>query len=631
MISIIQSPLQLNPTNSDHTWSIISTNTGYTDFRYIVDIYTNPFETYSDKVARLKIAPNSYGVGIFDVRNILINYFSPNIRSEANNYYQISSDNWVTLDLQTGTIPLVSGFTQSNSYNETQPYENIQSFGSYRLVLGEQYTSGGTTTLNISSSYFVPQNGMVEYLDIAAAAYGGTPNRVNFTAGTYNSLVSPSVTGITSGYTYLHTQSNGTFVASGTSTASTGNYVAASQPSNNDLFYVWENSSGCGFYFSWNCDTCETSGWNYVGTYCISSVSIGQSPNPINVWPGTLDGRNRQMGGETSLGQINNNYKNYLVDRFELTNLVMSPVVDEYDTSSNFLTQRGTSKKVFETSGITISNSKKSMSFKHRQHHRNCPIVVSFMNGNLGQFQNQVSNLVELQQTGSTLNYKTSHALSYTGTTSPLAYTNPDDKITYFSKWIWGTNELENVNKVGFYTAKSGTSTNYTTNGTSEILVYELYGDECLQDPIHFAFVNRNGVVDTLTFSQKNILTKSTKKDIFAQSGIRNSTRYVWQDYQQRNIVYNQDLITRGEAQSMFVDENDVPIYTDLFMSPYVWVIDGMEIKTNAAGEEYVYPYLIPVFITSNSVEEYKSRFNKLFQYDITFEYNTIEQLNSPL
>ena len=105
----------------------------------------------------------------------------------------------------------------------------------------------------------------------------------------------------------------------------------------------------------------------------------------------------------------------------------------------------------------------------------------------------------------------------------------------------------------------------------------------------------------------------------------------MWQDYQQRNIVYNQDLITRGEAQSMFVDENDVPIYTDLFMSPYVWVIDGMEIKTNAAGEEYVYPYLIPVFITSNSVEEYKSRFNKLFQYDITFEYNTIEQLNSPL
>ena len=71
MISIIQSPLQLNPTNSDHTWSIISTNTGYTDFRYIVDIYTNPFETYSDKVARLKIAPNSYGVGIFDVSRII--------------------------------------------------------------------------------------------------------------------------------------------------------------------------------------------------------------------------------------------------------------------------------------------------------------------------------------------------------------------------------------------------------------------------------------------------------------------------------------------------------------------------------------------------------------------------------
>ena len=40
---------------------------------------------------------------------------------------------------------------------------------------------------------------------------------------------------------------------------------------------------------------------------------------------------------------------------------------------------------------------------------------------------------------------------------------------------------------------------------------------------------------------------------------------------------------------------------------------------------------LIPIEITSSSVEDYKSRYNKLYQYDITFNYNTIRQFNNQI
>ena len=88
-----------------------------------------------------------------------------------------------------------------------------------------------------------------------------------------------------------------------------------------------------------------------------------------------------------------------------------------------------------------------------------------------------------------------------------------------------------------------------------------------------------------------------------------------------RNTPYDQTTITSVETQSNFVDENDVPIIQDLFMSPYVWRIQRFK-------DDY---YLVPIQITSTSVEEYKSRYNKLYQYDMTFTYNPIRQFNNPL
>jgi hypothetical protein len=631
MITILQQPLQLNPSNSEHIFNIVSSHTGYTDFRYVVDVYMNPYESYATNVARLKIAPNTYGVGTFDLNNIIYNYITPNIRSEATtNYYRVSGNTWSGSGQFLGTIPLVSGFSQSNAYNQTQPYENLQSFGSYRILIGEQYTLSGQTIVDISTGYTIPQMSITITLDSTTTYYTGNPNRVNvFSAGTNTSLWSPSITGNTPGWTYLETLQDGTFVASGTTTASTGNYVSILEPLQNNFLYIYENISGCGYKFVWNCNTCETSGWNYVEDWCSNEVSPGQFPNPLNVWPGTMDSNNRRLYGE-NLTTSTTNFQNTEVYRWDLDTDISSlyKYQNGKNKGGNFLTQRGENNTPMTTNGITISGDKITYGFKRRKHHKKCPIVLSFMNGNVGLYANQVSNLVELRQTGSTLNYFTSYPTQFTGTTNTLAYTDPDNKITYFTKWVWGNTDTINLSKVGYYLAKSGTSTNYDVNGQSEILVFDLYGEECVEDPIHFAFVNRNGVIDTITFSQKNIKSLSTKKDVYAQSGIRDSSNYFWGDYKQRNVVYNQDTIVSVEAQSMFVDENDNPIFRDFFMSPYVWLIQGQgDLETNG----FTYPYLIPIQITSNSVEEYKSRFNKLFQYDLTFEYNTINQFNNPL
>jgi len=45
---------------------------------------------------------------------------------------------------------------------------------------------------------------------------------------------------------------------------------------------------------------------------------------------------------------------------------------------------------------------------------------------------------------------------------------------------------------------------------------------------------------------------------------------------------------------------------------------DGVEYEQNT-------PYLIPIILTSNSVEQYKNKYNKLYQYTINFNYNAIK------
>jgi len=642
MITIEQNPAGFMGSNMDHYFTLSSTNTALSNYKYVVDVYFNPYETTAEKIGRVKIRPNTYGKGIINVRDIIRNYITPNPRSNGDfygNLYLNTSWNKLTNPTPNGNITFASGFTESNVLNETNPYQTLNHTGSYRIVVGEEYTSGSTTILNIQTNYWVPTDAqnITESLDTTTTSYPGVPNRINWSG--MNSWDFGTNYGVfTSGYTYQHYQGT-TLIASGTSANDSGNYVATLEPSINDVFYVWSNDLGCGFEFVWNCNTCETNGWNYVDTYSPTSTPICSSASDlVRLTPAAAPSTYVDFRGDAHYyfaptTPFSNTDYMYLFYQGPYLN---ETIMYEQSNKGNFYNKFGTDKSPYTTNGITISSGYVPIVFRHRQHHKDCPIILNFSNGNLGRApynlerRSQVSGLVELRQTGNTntLNYHKTYTTPSTGTTTNV-YTNLDSLITNFTKFYWGATEFDNVKKAAFYTHRNGTSTDYNNYGTSNIYVYEFYGDECLYgDAVHFMYLNTNGAWDTITFGQKNIKSLSTKRDLYAQSGIRDASAYMWGSYEQRNITYNQDTIVSVEAQSAWVDENDVPNFRDFFLSNYVYQIIQTLNPQNAYG---LITTLIPVTITDNTFEEYKQKYNKLYQYSMNYQYNTINQFNTSL
>jgi hypothetical protein len=165
----------------------------------------------------------------------------------------------------------------------------------------------------------------------------------------------------------------------------------------------------------------------------------------------------------------------------------------------------------------------------------------------------------------------------------------------------------------------------YDDNGerNSEWVRYDLSDMNCLSTPIHFLYLNSNGVWDTITFDRKSVKTFNIKRDIYAQTSNLNKPLYNRLSSDARKVVYNLDVVETITAQSDFADENDRVLFEEFYMSPEAYMIREHE-QYNVPYQTKT-PYLIPINILSNSVERYKSRYNKLFQYSFNFEYNPIK------
>jgi len=103
-LNIIQKPLDVTESHSDHTWNIKMNDwSGYTDIRLVVDIYKNPYENDlgpnnttgtaqdSGKIARLLVPVNEYGYCIFNVETIVRNIVQPNPRN-LTMFYNVLTD-----------------------------------------------------------------------------------------------------------------------------------------------------------------------------------------------------------------------------------------------------------------------------------------------------------------------------------------------------------------------------------------------------------------------------------------------------------------------------------------------------------------------------------------------------------
>jgi hypothetical protein len=184
-LTILQSPLSVTETHSDHTWNVaLNSYSAYTDIRLVVDIYKNPYKNdmgpnnttgstqESGKIARLLIPSNEFGNCIFNVETIIRNIVKPNPRNmsmiynsgtgfaEADPYaVSVTNSSGVNVDEETSQATInnlpINFISYSNGFNGGyNGFENIYHVNEYRIIFGVQYTSGGTTTLIIDSSNY---------------------------------------------------------------------------------------------------------------------------------------------------------------------------------------------------------------------------------------------------------------------------------------------------------------------------------------------------------------------------------------------------------------------------------------------------------------------------------------------
>jgi len=603
MIVIEQEPLGLQPVNSDHIWTIYDdAYTGYTNYKYVVDFYLDPYEPQGEKIGRVKLRPNTSGKASFNARDIIKNYIAPNPRVQSG-----STDYAENLLNQ-------SGFTFTNQMNDNVNYEKLRQIANYRILIGKEYTTTGGTQIDINTAYNVPN-----YSIVVSLASSPTISWSNANGWRFN--VDPSIySAITSGWTYQHKRS-GTIIASSFGTTDTGSYTSAIPLFNNDLLYVWSRGNNCGFYYKWSS---LADLWVLQGTYnhltggsCEDDASdfktiwLAKAPNLL-LTPGSSP--SNLVNSEWAI-------------KYKMSPSVTSghPSLYPYQTAyenrdwdierGSFLNTYGGKFKQYNISGLVFDGDEKNNCYIYsRKHHKDCPVIVNWISGKNGWYSSTADFFITFSGTGNNISVaqQLTPASSGSGTFTPaneLIQSYILNEIPTDTDWL------------GYMLSDGTPGSDAWADGNSMLLLYELYAEDCIDDPIHFLFINRHGAFDTYTFSQKNIRSHNTSKSTYAKNGITDTPQQRWGDWQYRNTPYDQTTITSVEAQSTYVDENDVPIIQDLFLSPYVWRIQ--KIKTDF--------YLVPIEITSNSVEEYKNRYNKLYQYDMTFNYNPIRQFNNPL
>jgi hypothetical protein len=630
-ITFYQSPLYYTPSNAQHAYNLGSTLSGNTDFRYVVDIWVNPRETTAEKIGRIKIAPNTFGYGIFDIGDILKNYLKPNPRSEAGQRTRNAAPNSITgvtgaiitnSNIISGLSPVNTNsvaYVPSNAFNTNDNYELLPHVVEYRIIAGEEYTTATGTTIQICTDPSIPESTVEFVLTTEPTDYVGDPNTVEWT-----NLAENPTWAVTNnpGWSYEHISYGGSVISSGSGSTSAGSfYTAASLPLNNDFLYVTELATGCITTFQWNCDTCETNGWNLISTYCPPCyTNLGEF---ITIWPGVQENKtNFNYNNIYWSGQTNGN-ENFKY--WELYKYKFYPFTGITETQpAQFLTTFG--DELFTATIDRFGTSQTTDRARRRYHHPECPIVLSnfFKDFNDQYVTGNVNSLG--------FNYSTTQDGDYQVQALSSLYpygnydTSPKNRIVYSvpfnNTWAGG--------KAAFWNQTQGNLGN-PPDRISEVVEYYFWDADCLSDPQHFLFLNRRGVWDTYTFDRKNIKTYNKEISFYGQGLIRNNPIYNPFFYDKRDVIYDQQVVEEVEAQSNFMVENDRVIVEELFLSTSVYLIKENYYFGDPAAQYSKTPYLIPVVITSTSLQEYKQRYNKLFQYTLTYRYNPNQLFRSNL
>ena len=371
--------------------------------------------------------------------------------------------------------------------------------------------------------------------------------------------------------------------------------------------------------------------------YDIDPIASFQ-PNPINIFPGVdntlipapyLSGATLGSGYTQSPNfyQVNN-------QSFYYYNLFRYDLHQGEDTTCGpreFLNAAGRFYKTLSQPDIV------SHAMRTRMHHPDCPIIVSFLDGQNDYFNNQTQALVSRASLFADTPYTFS---AYTANDSTLYNVWDLFKMGVFylpyNVTAQGTNIIPTqAEKVCFYTTPTTEDLAFSAR-SSEVLEFMMQPYDCLNNPVHLLFLNGRGQWDTYTFGKKSTTTFEVERKTYRKEASLNKQFYSRGSYERGTNVYDQEGDYKITCQSWFMDENDVSIVEELFFSPEVYIIKGtgmmprcihdIENCESCLQEIRLYEYLIPVVIEEKSLEKYQRRYQKIFQYTFTLNYASVKR-----
>lgn len=531
-LTILQKPLDVTESHSDHTWNIaLNDFSAYTDIRLIVDIYSNPYSNdwgnnQPAKLARLLVPSNQLGNCIFNVETIIRNFVKANPRNMTliydpsgptaiNDPYQVEvmQSNLISITANTSQATIANdrrstvGF--SNGFNGESGFESLLQVNEYRCIFGVQWYSGGTQQIIDTTNFNVYSGWTGQTLDPYSAA-----------TQPYGITIYPGV-------------------------------------QENKSYGVSTNSAFTYYYSATNL----TGEYNYLNTKVFSyAMNSGVAP---------------------------------------------------YNQDGLFMGIFGPQTLPMTAFGGPIQQT------RFRSHYYSCPIVLGFMYGENQLFNNSaiVSGITYLQKTqgNGQMNYDVAQSVPITFSPNPSGYFSLlGQRIAYA---IFNQNpSVLTQSDIAIYLS-SGTCDPSGSDRVSEIVQYKMMQEECLNDPYHFLFMNRNGVWDTFTFTKKSQKTYKPTRKVYGSWKTLNSRTWNRQSYDAYQTVYWGQADELFEFDSGYVYENDRDIIEQLLLSPYVYMI--MDNWIPQSPQPQTYPYLIPIVVRDSDVQVYQSKYQRLYQYTL--------------
>ena len=283
---------------------------------------------------------------------------------------------------------------------------------------------------------------------------------------------------------------------------------------------------------------------------------------------------------------------------------------------------------------------------RRRKHHIDCPMIVSFLNGKNDYFTNDIYSIAVrgADDWGQPYTYSGEIANRQTIT---LPVTNEEPNTTFkmvnfytpYNITSGGTlNAIpSDARKVCFYGTSYDSNRNTRlniNNRTTEVLEYWIQDRDCINEPVHLLFMNGRGQWDTYTFGKKSTKSITLERKDYQQEASLNKQFYTRGSYQRgAHKIYETNADYSIECMSWFMDEADVEIVKELFMSQDVYIIDGTRIPdlqcSSCLNDVRLWQSLIPVVVNEKEFIFYQKQYQKIFQYSLTLHYGSVKRFRT--